>query len=215
MGKGSQLSQLKSALSQAGISRQSQPARKRRRAQNEEKDNVKRAARLSDIQQKLNPFDVKVTKLKHDVGGRKLRGVSGKPAQSKQAGIEAVSCVHAVLPSYISPFLLYFQRKKTLLKEFEEKDRAGGILDRRFGENDPALTPEERMLERFTRERQRASKGVAFHLEDEVDLTHYGQSLSKLDDFADAGLDLESDEETKGSFFVSVGLVVLTFLRSD
>jgi nucleolar protein 14 len=90
MGKGSQLSQLKSALSQAGLSRQSQPARKRKRAQNEEKDNAKRTAKLRDIQQKLNPFDVKVTKLKHDVGGRKLRGVSGKPAQSKQTGIEAV-----------------------------------------------------------------------------------------------------------------------------
>jgi nucleolar protein 14 len=91
MGKGSQLSQLKSALSQAGLTRQSQPTRKRKRAQNEEKDNAKRAARLRDIQQKLNPFDVKVAKLKHDVGGRKLRGVSGKPAQSKQAGIEVVS----------------------------------------------------------------------------------------------------------------------------
>jgi len=56
------------------------------------------------------------------------------------------------------------------------------------------------MLERFTRERQRASKGAAFNLEDEVDLTHYGQSLSNLDDFADAGLELESDEEAKGSF---------------
>ena len=91
MGKGSQLSQLKSALSQAGLSRQSRPGRKRGRAQNEEKDNAKRAARLREIQQKLNPFDVKVTKLKHDVGGRKLRGVSGKPAQSKEAGIETVS----------------------------------------------------------------------------------------------------------------------------
>jgi nucleolar protein 14 len=51
------------------------------------------------------------------------------------------------------------------------------------------------MLERFTRERQRASKGAAFHLEDEVDLTHYGQSLSKLDDFPDVGLEFESGEE--------------------
>jgi hypothetical protein len=59
------------------------------------------------------------------------------------------------------------------------------------------------MLERFTRERQRASKGDAFHLEDEVDLTHYGQSLSKLDDFVDARLELETDEETKGSFLAS------------
>jgi len=57
------------------------------------------------------------------------------------------------------------------------------------------------MLERFTRERQRASKGVAFHLEDEVDLTHYGQRLSKLDDFVGAGLELESDEEANGSYF--------------
>jgi len=91
MGNGSQLSQLKSALSEAGLSKRSQPGRKRGRAQNEEKDNAKRAARLREIQQKLNPFDVKVTKLKHDVGGRKLRGVFGKPAQSKEAGIEAVS----------------------------------------------------------------------------------------------------------------------------
>jgi nucleolar protein 14 len=107
MGNGSQLSQLKSALSQAGLSKQSQPGRKRRCAQNEEKDNAKRAARLREIQQKLNPFDVKVTKLKHDVGGRKLRGISGKPAQSKQAGIEAVSqFLPARCPACISVFLV-------------------------------------------------------------------------------------------------------------
>lgn len=54
------------------------------------------------------------------------------------------------------------------------------------------------MLERFTRERRRASKGVAFNLEDEDELTHYGQSLSKLDDFDNVGLgfDNEDDEET-------------------
>jgi len=91
----------------------------------------------------------------------------------------------------------------------------GGIIDRRFGENDPILTPEERMLERFTRERQRASNG-AFNLEDDVDLTHYGQSLSKLDDFDDVGLRLDSDEEdAKGSQSITVSLLVLTGLRSD
>lgn len=57
------------------------------------------------------------------------------------------------------------------------------------------MSLEERMLERFTKERQRASKGVAFNLEDEDDLTHYGQSLSKTDDFDDVGLDDESEEE--------------------
>ena len=75
------------------------------------------------------------------------------------------------------------------------KDHAGGIVDRRIGENDPTMTPEERMLERFTKERQRASKSVAFNLEDEDELTHYGQSLSKLDDFDEVGLGLMDDYE--------------------
>ncbi len=91
------------------------------------------------------------------------------------------------------------------MKEFEEKDRAGGIVDRRFGENDANMTPEERMLERFTRERQRASKGVAFNLEDEDELTHYGRSLSKLDDFDNVGLGLDEDEDEEGESYLSSG----------
>lgn len=90
------------------------------------------------------------------------------------------------------------QRTKTLLKEYQDKDRVGGILDHRFGENDPTMTPDERMLERFTRERQRESKGALFNLEDEDELTHYGQSLSRLDDFDDIGLGLDEDDEDGG-----------------
>ncbi|KAK7696178.1 hypothetical protein QCA50_000829 [Cerrena zonata] len=179
MAKGSQLSQLKTALNKAGLTpQQQQNGKKRKRAVLDDKEKERRATKLKEIQQKMNPFDVKVTKLKHDVGGRKIAGLMGRPAQSKQAGIE--------------------QRKKTLLKEFEERDRAGGIVDRRFGENDPTMTPEERMLERFTRERQRTSKGDAFNLEDDDELTHYGQSLSKLDDFDNVGLNLEDEEEDMG-----------------
>ena len=92
MAKGSQLSQLKSALSQAGLSKQQQNGRKRKRSMLDEKEKEKKAAKLREIQQKMNPFDVKVTKLKHDVGGRRIVGSSGRPAQSKQAGIERV-CV--------------------------------------------------------------------------------------------------------------------------
>ncbi|KAG6891316.1 hypothetical protein C0992_009197 [Termitomyces sp. T32_za158] len=176
MAKGSQLAQLKAALSKAGVTGQPQQGKKRKRTGSVDKDKEKRAAKLDEINKRLNPFDTKVTKLKHDVGGRKVKGVSGKPAQSKQAGIE--------------------QRKKTLLKEFHEKGRAGGVVDRRFGENDPSMSLEERMLERFTQERQRASKGTAFNLEDEDELTHYGQSLSKLDDFDDVGLGLDDEEDT-------------------
>jgi nucleolar protein 14 len=71
-------------------------------------------------------------------------------------------------------------------------------VDRRFGENDPTMSLEERMLERFTRERQRSSKAAVFSLEDEEELTHYGQSLSKFDDFDDVGILDDEDEEDKG-----------------
>ena len=96
MAKGSQLSQLKSALNQAGVSRPQQNGKKRKRSQLDEKEKEKRANKLREIQQKMNPFDTKVTKLKHDVGGRKIAGVQGRPAQAKQAGIEQVrrACDH-------------------------------------------------------------------------------------------------------------------------
>lgn len=83
----------------------------------------------------------------------------------------------------------------TLLREFQDRGRVGGVVDRRFGENDPSMSIEERMLERFTKERQRASKGTIFNLEGEEQLTHYGQSLSNLDDFDDVGLPMDEDED--------------------
>jgi nucleolar protein 14 len=87
-----------------------------------------------------------------------------------------------------------------LLKEIEQRGRVGGVVDRRFGENDPSMSLEERMLERFTRERQRASKASAFNLENEDELTHYGQSLSKLDDFDDILLPVDEDEDEEGEY---------------
>lgn len=81
------------------------------------------------------------------------------------------------------------------------KNRHGGIIDKRFGENNPSLTPEERMLERFTREKQKSSgRSTMYNLDDDeedLSLTHYGQSLSTMDDFDDAGLGLSDDEEDK------------------
>lgn len=81
------------------------------------------------------------------------------------------------------------------MKEFQERGRAGGIVDRRFGEKDPSMSLDERMLERFTQERQRAAKGNVFNLEDEEELTHYGQNLSKLDDFDNVGLPMDEDDD--------------------
>lgn len=93
MAKGSQLSQLKTALNKAGLSQQPQHGKKRKRSVLDDKEKERRASKLREIQQKMNPFDVKVTKLKHDVGGRKIAGLMGRPAQSKQAGIEQVRTI--------------------------------------------------------------------------------------------------------------------------
>lgn len=86
MAKGSQLSQLKSALSQAGLNARSGKKKK----SSTDRAKIKKAAKLREIQERLNPFDTKVTRLKHDVGGRRVRGTMGRPAQSKQAGMQQV-----------------------------------------------------------------------------------------------------------------------------
>ena len=36
----------------------------------------------------------------------------------------------------------------------KNKDKVGGVVDHRFGENNSRISPEEKMLERFTKERQ-------------------------------------------------------------
>lgn len=114
MAKGSQLSQLKSALSQAGLSRQPPSSKKRKRALSATgKDREKKEHKLQEIQRKLNPFDVKVTRLKHDVGGRKLKGVSGKPQESSQAGLEKVRIVSNVSEKHSIELLLIEKKNVT------------------------------------------------------------------------------------------------------
>lgn len=93
-----------------------------------------------------------------------------------------------------------FQRRATLLREMDRKNKVGGILDRRFGENDPTMTPEERAAERYARESQKKlRKESMFNLEDEEEddfqLTHKGQSIP----FHDAPKDDLQDGDVGGS----------------
>lgn len=76
-------------------------------------------------------------------------------------------------------------------------------MDRRFGENDPTMTPEEKALERFVKEKQRGSKkNSLFDLEEaeeDEQLTHFGESLSfdrqrRSDDFNEADLGHSDDD---------------------
>lgn len=47
-----------------------------------------------------------------------------------------------------------FQRTQTLLKEYKEKDRSSVLKDKRIGEYDTTISPEEKMMKRFTLEQQ-------------------------------------------------------------
>ncbi|KAI8979383.1 nucleolar protein 14 [Mycotypha africana] len=180
---GSALKRLKKSLNAAGVIGQHSKAsrsKKDRKKGIPKESGIKNDAdkKLEKIRGEFNPFEQKHQKTKFEILGRKMKGTSGKPTLSKQIGEE--------------------NRKKTLLVELKNKNRRGGIIDKRFGESNPHLTPEEKMLERFTRERQKTSKTSMFNLDDDdedFNLTHYGQSLSTMDDFDDAGLGLSDDEE--------------------
>jgi nucleolar protein 14 len=89
------------------------------------------------------------------------------------------------------------------LPEIQRRNKTGGIIDRRIGENDPDMTPEERALQRFAQEKMRKRGGASmFDLEAEDDeedaLTHGGQTLDNIrDDFDMEGLEGSDDEQDR------------------
>ncbi|EGU81827.1 hypothetical protein FOXB_07622 [Fusarium oxysporum f. sp. conglutinans Fo5176] len=189
---GSQLKRLKASLKEQGIvGPQQSKKQKRRNAQDERSRNDKRLQRgvvLEGIREQFNPFDLKHAKgPKFEVTSNRptltAGSIKGRPGQAKAASEE--------------------RRRQTLLVEMQRRNKVGGILDRRFGENDPTMAPEDKMLERFAREKQRShKKNSMFDLEDDdasEGLTHMGKSLSfdDMDDFKED--DLEEDYDSDGS----------------
>ncbi|KCV70044.1 hypothetical protein H696_03508 [Fonticula alba] len=123
-----------------------------------------------------NPFERKVTKTKFEVLGRRRPGETGRPTVARSRSEQT--------------------RKETLLVEYKSRNHKSGFKDRRFGETDANMTEEDRMLERFAKERQRLSsrKSSNFNLNDDDDdddgadaltITHGGRSLADLDNFDD------------------------------
>lgn len=104
---------------------------------------------------------------------------------------------------------LRYQRRQTLLVEMQRRNKVGGLIDRRFGEDDPNLSVEDKMIERYTREQLRNhKKSSMFDLEDGDEpmggLTHMGRPLfddedeePMKDDFAEE--DLPSGDESDSS----------------
>ena len=185
----SQLKQLKASLRDHGLVG---PQKSRKQKKAASKDGGKRLARnaaLEGIRERFNPFEVKAPArpVKFEVTSNKpKKSGPGRPGITKGLGEE--------------------RRRGTLLKEIQSRNKVGGILDRRFGENDPTMTPEQRAAERFAKQNERkAKKNSMFNLEDgeaeEMALTHGGEvlglgdfNMNKRDDFDEN--DLESSEES-------------------
>ncbi|KAM4054867.1 nop14-like family protein [Hirsutella rhossiliensis] len=194
---GSQLKRLKASLREQGITGPQQSKKQRRKAaqdgQARGEKKLPRGLVLDGIRQQFNPFDLKhaargpkfeVT-TNRPVTGDAARGIRGRPGQAKAAGEE--------------------KRRETLLVDMQHRHKVGGITDRRFGENDPTMAPEDKMLERFAREKQRShKKSSLFDLEDDEPLagglTHGGKSLTfedeeLVDDFNEDDLDADYDSD--------------------
>ncbi|CAH1782802.1 unnamed protein product [Owenia fusiformis] len=131
-------------------------------------------------QKKLNPFEVKFNKQKHNVLGKKML--------KKDVGLPGVSKSKANK-----------KRQETLLQEYKKRGKANLFVDRRLGETDPNLTIEDKMLQRYAAEKQKSHDRSTsrYSLNSGEELTHYGQSLSQLEKF-EAPRHSDSEDEDEG-----------------
>ncbi|XP_036982747.2 nucleolar protein 14 [Artibeus jamaicensis] len=136
-------------------------------------------ARVSRTKPNLNPFEVKVNRQKFQVLGRKMRHDVGMPGVSRARAIQ--------------------KRNQTLLKEYRERGKSNVFRDRRLGEYSSCVSPEEKMAQRFALEQQRQhEKKNIYNLNEDEELTHYGQSLADIEKHHDI-VDSDSDTEDRGA----------------
>ncbi|XP_023150377.2 nucleolar protein 14 [Amphiprion ocellaris] len=150
-------------------------------------DKVRKTKTSTEI--KNNPFEVKINRKKFDVLGRKSKHDVGLPGVSRSKAIT--------------------KRKETLLKEYKQKNKSSKFIDRRFGEYDTKMAPEDKILQRFAMERQRThEKKDVYNLNEEEELTHYGQSLAEIEKFNDT---VNSDDESEEKGLLSAELTASHF----
>nr|XP_054410905.1 nucleolar protein 14 isoform X2 [Pongo abelii] len=126
-----------------------------------------------------NPFEVKVNRQKFQILGRKTRHDVGLPGVSRARALR--------------------KRTQTLLKEYKERDKSNVFRDKRFGEYNSNMSPEEKMMKRFALEQQRHhEKKSIYNLNEDEELTHYGQSLADIEKHNDI-VDSDSDAEDRGA----------------
>ncbi|MBW0505720.1 hypothetical protein O181_045435 [Austropuccinia psidii MF-1] len=201
--KPSQLAQLKKSLSATGLSRVSTSAKSTTNRKNKSsitggvKDPELRHKQLAEIHASQNLFDLKTSKVKFPTSNQLQRqdpSLSKLPLKNiKRVGKPTQSATQA-----------YQRRVEKLLPEYQNRHKSSQFLDKRFGEGDFTLTPEEKALERFTKERQSrlasGKKRKIFNLDEGEDLYSDGEFGSNIQ-LTHGGLDLdfESDDSNDKS----------------
>ena len=137
----SQLKQLKASLHNSGLLGQQKSKKQRKNNSTDASKRLQRNAALEDIREKFNPFEAKgpARKEKFDIASSRLvKKTIERPGVTRGLGEE--------------------RRRATLLKEMQSRNKVGGMLDRRFGEDDPNMTPEQKAAERFAQQALRSSQ---------------------------------------------------------
>jgi nucleolar protein 14 len=190
----SQLKRLKASLREQGVTGpQKSKKQKKEQKGRSGQERVDRNVAMQQIRDSFNPFEMRKASrpakfesasLPSGKTGR-YKDILHRPGVTKSAGEE--------------------MRRATLLPELNRRNKTGGLVDRRIGEGDVGMTPEERATERYALEKQRKKGGSMFDLEGSDDeggfgLTHGGKRIQDLatDDFKEdmsGGSDDDSDGE--------------------
>jgi nucleolar protein 14 len=130
-----------------------------------------------------NPFDMRTTRLKHDVMGKRVKGKIGHATQSRSKAMK--------------------ERETALKQELQNRDKSNSFLDKRLGETDRNVDPEDKSLARFKAERMSQMlakrKSNRFNLggdADDVVLTHKGRTLGDDLELSDSGFSSDADGGT-------------------
>lgn len=120
---------------------------------------------------KTNPFEIRLNKQKHSVLGRKSKNDRGLPGVSRNKAIQ--------------------KRKASLLQEYVHRNKSNTFLDRRIGESDSTMNPDDKIAARLALELKVAHKKSVFSLNDDEELTHLGRSVLSMETHDDP----RSDDE--------------------
>lgn len=131
----------------------------------------------------VNPFEVKVNKQRHDVLGRKSKNDRGLPGVSRNKAIK--------------------KRNETLLQEYVLRNKSSAFLDKRIGEFDSDMNPDDKVAARLAQERKISQKKSVFSLNEEEELTHLGKSINDMERHDDPRSDDEDLYDKLGRDFAN------------